>query len=580
MHFSTLARAFAALSFLAVVPAAQAPLSQRPAIQLWYYHHTYLSNDDALRSSKALVDRAAAAGYTGLVLADSNINTLGDDFMPIENQQRLGELVRYATGKHMRVIFSAALFGYSNDVLEFNPNEAEGQRIVGAEFQVNQNKKRLDFKNSFPGLANSGFEQGKTDWFDTGDAGLGVNTVAHSGQNAAVIVDAPGNARLRQKFPLRPWRQYHLRLFYKSSDFRGMPMVEVMDAANFDKVRLSAYINAPGSRDWTQLDFTFNSQGSTEGYLYLGVWGGSRGILWFDDVQIEETALVFLIRREGAPLKLYDPNHPETVYKEGEDFKTVWDPQLEGTRTPFKNNYHDPAPVMLPSGTHLKPGQTVAIDFYAGFPVPNENSISMCMTSPTVMKWMEQNARAIKGLLPATGGVLLGYDEIRNMNSCASCRAKNMSAGDLLAWSFGQTAKIYGSAIPEAMLYTWNDMFDPYQNARDHYYYVEGDLTGSWKGVPSNVIVFNWNLEKLRDSLTWFSGKNGRQPVAHQQIIAGYYDSGNGAAAAQQELAGATGVPGVLGLMYTTWNDDYKQLESFAQTAKAKWGDYLASVGR
>jgi hypothetical protein len=40
------------------------------------------------------------------------------------------------------------------------------------------------------------------------------------------------------------------------------------------------------------------------------------------------------------------------------------------------------------------------------------------------------------------------------------------------------------------------------------------------------------------------------------------------------------GVPGVLGLMYTTWNDDYKQLDSFAQAAKAKWPEYQASVGK
>ncbi len=33
---------------------------------------------------------------------------------------------------------------------------------------------------------------------------------------------------------------------------------------------------------------------------------------------------------------------------------------------------------------------------------------------------------------------MLGYDEIRQMNSCASCRAKNMTAGQLLAWSVGR----------------------------------------------------------------------------------------------------------------------------------------------
>jgi len=86
-------------------------------------------------------------------------------------------------------------------------------------------------------------------------------------------------------------------------------------------------------------------------------------------------------------------------------------------------------------------------------------------------------------------------------------------------------------------------------------------------------------LGNLKNSLTWFSGMNSLQPTPHQQIIAGYYDSGNGTQSAQQELAAAAGIPGIRGLMYTTWGDDYSQLESFAATAQANWGAYLSSIG-
>jgi len=142
----------------------------------------------------------------------------------------------------------------------------------------------------------------------------------------------------------------------------------------------------------------------------------------------------------------------------------------------------------------------------------------------------------------------------------------------------GQSLQVYEPLMPETTLYTWNDMFDPYHNARDHYYYVEGDLAGSWKGLPANVAIMNWNLGQLKDSLKWFSGVDSRQPIPHRQLIAGYYDTHNGALAAQQELSSAIGVPGVQGLMYTTWADDYTQLESFAAAARAHWGKYIASV--
>ena len=83
-----------------------------------------------------------------------------------------------------------------------------------------------------------------------------------------------------------------------------------------------------------------------------------------------------------------------------------------------------------------------------------------------------------------------------------------------------------GPLAPSAPLYIWSDMFDPYHNAIDDYYFVEGSIAGSWAGVPSKVTVMNWNLSNLKNSLTWFSGLNSQQPTAYRQIIAGYYDSG------------------------------------------------------
>lgn len=571
--------AFTVPTLLGVALIAQ-PTAQAPGLQLWYWHHSYLSSDAALDASKALVDRAAALGYNGVAIWDSSFNFMSDAWWPVENENRLCELMKYAKTKHMSVMATPGLFGLSNDVLEANPSWVEGMRVTGTRFQVDASGRRLRLVNSFPGLENSGFEAGKTAWFDTNDSGVGINSVAHSGKLSAVIVDAPANARLRQKIPLTPWRAYHLRLFFKSSNFRGSAMLSVFDAWNKSKVRLNAYFNAAGTHDWTEADYMFNSQDSTEAYLYFGVWGGSSGVLWFDDIQMEETALVYLVRRAGTPLKMYDPNHPGTVYREGVDFDAIRDPRMSSTRTPFTDVYHSPAPVTLPPGTHLTPGQMVAIDSYSAFPIPGANGVSMCMTDPGVAKWLAQNAQAIQRVLPAGEGVLLSYDEIRQMNSCASCRAKNMSAGELLAWSLGQSFRIYHSALPASALYTWSDMFDPYHNAHDHYYYVEGDLTGSWKGMPADLRIVNWNLDNLRKSLTWFSGLDDRQPVRHPQIIAGYYDRHNGAAAAQRELSEAVGIPGVLGLMYTSWADDYSQLASYADAARAGWKAYVSSLPR
>jgi hypothetical protein len=78
------------------------------------------------------------------------------------------------------------------------------------------------------------------------------------------------------------------------------------------------------------------------------------------------------------------------------------------------------------------------------------------------------------------------------------------------------------------------------------------------------VVVLNWNGAKPRESLRFFARRG------HRQIIAGYYDRD------PREIRGwleaARGVPGVVGVMYTTWRGDYDDLEEFARSVQAGGG--------
>ncbi len=44
-------------------------------------------------------------------------------------------------------------------------------------------------------------------------------------------------------------------------------------------------------------------------------------------------------------------------------------------------------------------------------------------------------------------------------------------------------------------------MFDPHHNAVKDFYLVNGDLTGSWEGLPQDTIILNWNSGKPALSL-------------------------------------------------------------------------------
>ncbi len=545
-------------------------------IELWYLHHSFLVSDEAVEQSKKLIDQAVAAGYTGVVFWDSSFSRMGNPDWPQTNENRLKEVIAYAHKRHLKTISEVANFGFSNDALLANPNWAEAQHVKGTRFQVAPDGRTLMLKNSPSALLNGNFRSGNAGWSTFSDPNFKIDPTAHMGSPAVTIVDPAGNARLRQKVSVQPERQYHLSVFYRTigKQVNGS-MVIVYDGSNLDKVRMVDYLRA--SDDWSYLDYLFNSGDSTEILVAMGVWGGSKGTFQFANAQLEETGLVWLAHRAGAPFKLYDPDNPSNVYAPGSDYNEVIDPGMQPGAT-FNRSFHTPPPFTLPASTSLKPGQIVAADYYAVTPYSAMKIVSLCLTEEGVFRWLGRNAQAVRKVTPPESGILLGYDEIRHADFCASCRAKNMTPGELLAWNFDETLGIYRQALPDSTFWVWNDMFDPYHNAKDHVGLVEGSFAGSWKGLPPEVGILNWNLDQLKDSLKWFSGQNPEQPVAHNQIIAGFYDRPNAAAEAAREIAQGAGIPGIRGVMYTTWNDDYSKMKAFADAARAAWPDYLKTV--
>jgi hypothetical protein len=564
---------------------AWAPLPPTPqAPELWYWHHSYLSPTSTTEPahSIALIDQAAAAGYTGLAFWDSALTFAN---RPNWDTSNLGQVIHYAQSKGLKVLAGGGPYGYSNDMLKTDPNLAEGAPIVGGQFNVvsSAGGNVLSPVNSQAPIANGGFESGKTVWFGTGDARTGVDTtVAHSGTTSAVIhgsATATDNARFTQAMTLTPWRLYHVQLWYKTQGFSGNDFnFEVLDfktQANVTITRMTETVaSGGGDKDWTVFDYSFNSQSSTAVTMYIGIWGGFSGTVWIDDVAVEETALVNVLRRGGTPLKVYDTTQ---TYVEGTDYANVVDPALAASPGNY-DPWHPPPAVSVPSGSKLHTAQTVSMDYYTVVPQIG-SEVASCLAEPAMQQWNHDNAAAQAKVFPAGTGVFLDYDEMRQGDSCELCRSKNMTAGQLLAWNVEETTQtLQGVWGATTKFYFWDDMFNPYHNAVANYYDVEGDLTGSWQGLPPGTTIMQWNLGDLAHSLAFFSGTDARQPHAMQQIIAGYYDSGDGTKAATDELQAATGVKGVVGLMYTSWLDDYSQLGAYATAAKAAWGAYRQSA--
>jgi hypothetical protein len=558
-----------------VEPPSNTVNFQAGSFQKLFMSSSYMStgHPEELTVFKNEVDRAAAAGYTGVVVWDSNLFYAGHPDQPGQPPHDMSTFKQgmdYALSKNLKVIPEIMPFGYSHEILQTDPNFAEAQRVVGSKFLVvpgGPTGLTLQFQNTLPALANSGFESDtQQQWFDWGDTRTQrVTDFAHSGSHSGKIV--PGTnccARFAQNMNLTPWRLYHLQFFLKTEGLVGGDAVHIYINDYKDKNHVVTRIDegAPykSTQDWTQVDFTFNSMDSTSGILLIGNWGNQQGTIWIDDITVQETALVNLVRRSGTPVKIYDANNPSITFSENSDVTPIVDPLMgkSGAVGTF-DYYHSPPTINVPAGSRLKAGQMIVIDHYAAQPQTAAMQVGACLTEQKVFDWVKVNFQALAPLFPAGTTYLLAYDEMREMNSCGSCKAKNMTAGQLLAWHLQQVVGIIKGIDPKLQVMVWNDMFDPYHNAVDQYYRVEGTIAGSWNGLGPDIGVLNWNLQNLTKSLNFFAGLDPNYPglSAHYQVISGFYDKGDPTGEAIREGTSAQGIPGVGGQSYTTWQYNY-----------------------
>jgi hypothetical protein len=151
---------------------------------------------------------------------------------------------------------------------------------------------------------------------------------------------------------------------------------------------------------------------------------------------------------------------------------------------------------------------------------------------------------------------LLSMDEVRAGGSCAACKARNMTMGQILGDCITKQVAILREINPKAEIFVWSDMLDPNHNAHGDYYLVEGDFTGSWKYVPKDLVIVCWYYDKRNASLKFFSDLGFR-------TLAGAYYDGDTLENPRGWLESLHKTPGALGIMYTTWQNKYDLLAPF-----------------
>jgi hypothetical protein len=560
------------LASLGIATAFQSAAEEAKPSKLahrWLYAPTNLLVDANIDRNLALYQRAAKAGYNGIVLGDSKF--MRWDMLPkeyLKNVRRTREACRKLK---LDLVACVCPIGYSNDLLSRDPNLAEGLPVVNAPFVAKDG--RLVPADPSARIVNGSFEEHKghvpTGWGfvdKPGEVSFIDNQTMIDGKCSLRMEDIGGhdnqygNGRASQAIAVEPFRNYHVSVAVKTQDFEtpGSVRIALLTADGADLQHYQPAIEK--TQDWKRIDVTFNSLEAKKVNLYLGVWGGKRGKIWWDDLRIEPAGLVNVVRRAGAPLRATSEDGA-TEFVEGEDFARIEDPKM-GT-VPWPGEYtvwHDQPVVKIPEGSRIRDGQKVLLSYYHTA-IVYSGQVMCCMAEPKlykILKW--QIAQVHKNLQP--DGYMLSHDEIRVQGWDASCRKTGKTPGEILAVNVAQCVKIIRNEDPGKTIYAWSDMFDPYHNAAKtgKYYLVRGDgpWFGSWEGLPSDVVIVNWNSdpEKRAQSLAHFAARG------HKQILAGYYDGP--VEAIVPWLADARRAGGLVGAMYTTWQNRYDDLEAFA----------------
>lgn len=536
-----------------------------------------------------VLDVAKAAGFNGAILSDVKFDRLDDGSLIDAYYPQLKAVLTHARGIGMTVLPATANFGYSSSILWHDPDLAEGLPVKDAPFTVVGDPgapggARLAPEDDGVRIANGDFEAlpASGDTFPgwafqdaPGTATFVDRAVKHGGSASLRMVDlgttnaGSGNGRIHQRLAVEPFRYYHVSVWVKTDGFRGGDVRVLALGQNPSRTLQWNSVPVQATRDWTRFDVTFNTLTHHEVLFYLGVWGGEKGTIWWDDASIEPGGFVNLIRRPGAPLRLTSPNGA-IAYDEGRDVEAVRDPATG--RVPYNGVYdlwHAPPVVAIPAGSRLRVGDRLRASYYHMATIYGDQ-VTASLTEPKVFDLVDGMLRGTRrefAAADAFGGWMLSHDEIRVGGWDEAPRVGGGSPGDALAFNVRTVVDRARAIDGGAPLYIWSDMFDPFHNAgdtNDPYYLVNGNWSGSWAGLDPGVTVINWNHgAKAHESAAFFAGRG------HHQLLAGYYDTPPARFNDRQWLADLADVPGIDGVLYCQWGSGYDNLVAWAEHV---WG--------
>ena len=561
-----------ALLLLSTACASASTLSNR-----WLFLSANLQPRDSINRIEPLLNRAAAVGYNGVYLTDYKTGFFWDLEYPRlwrTNAARLRQLTRT---HGMSLAVGVFPFGNAGSLLWHNPNLASGMPLrdvplIAKEDHLVPVATAAIPSGTFTDSSNHRvtgclFQDapGRTSFIDRHQIHRGNPSLRFEGFTA----EPKGLGRIAYRTAVRPWQQYRIRVWMKAEQLtaglvqiavRGQDQRWLQHQALFAKHGNSKQLRPLESAnqltcDWTEQLVTFNSLQNTDVVIYLGAWNASAGRVWWNNLRIESTPTLNLLRRDSLPLTLRDATGGK--FKEGIDYEPVADPKLGHITFPGTfDTRHEPPAIRLTRNSRIRAGQTVYLSAHHTA-ISNTEKLNMSLDHPAVWSLCEQQlTNVLHALQP--DALFMMHDEIRVGGWEPDHANRFSNSGELLAHNVRRCTEIIRRHTDKPA-FIWSDMFDPHHNAHDNYYLIKSDLAGSWNGLSPEVTIMKWGSgPRARPGLRHFAQRG------HAQMIAAYYDRDPERDHAEW-TASARGIRNIIGVMYTTWRNNYADLEQFAR---------------
>ncbi len=534
--------------------------------QRWIFAFANFANESRSQELVDLVKRGHKAGYNGILISDVKFDKL--QLTDEAYKKRLQSFRQVCKDEGVKLAVHVGAYGYADMFLTHDRNLAEGMPVRNATFIVRDGK-LVPFDETTK-LVNGSFEELKdglpVGWTldEPGKSTTIDEAQKTDGKVGLCMKEAKAVVRASQKVKVEPWHYYIISARCKTQNWppRGIRLQAVSSGP--EGALNDQEMHAEKTADWKMLCSNFDSQGATEANIQFGNWDSRGGTGWWDECKIQPGGFINIIRRDDLPLTVTSEDG-KTTYEEGKDFSKVEDPKFMNDPNPgYFTLLHEQPTVTIPAGSRLVEGQKVLASYHFASESGKAGQMNVCMAEPKVYPLLEEVVTWMKNNVQPDM-YFMAYDEMRHAGWDDSCTKSGKTPGQLLADSVRTFTQIIKKVDPGKPISTWSDMFDPYHNAsptKKHYYMVKGDgpWARSWEGLSTDVIIFNWYNNKPND-MKFFADRG------NQQILSGYYDADPKRIIAWLEMG--KDLPGIIGVMYTTWVNDYSKLEEFSQAASS-----------